>query len=197
MKPHASFETSRDCRFPHVQLDVKDRARKDFRRRLRRRHRLLHAVVLGFELVEDRPTRANDGTPKRWVVVRPKAAETGILLAAARGPQQTHSMGHQTADRSGFFLRVQNFRRDVRAPGGQSCPDSRASDRRIVWHLCHVPRYLRERVGSTGSGVATSCKRAQDLLETGARSKSAPWITQLRRSTSCSSDCFGFKQFGR
>ena len=37
--------------------------------------------VLGFELVEDSPSLTNDGRPKRWVVVRPPGAETGLLLA--------------------------------------------------------------------------------------------------------------------
>ena len=32
--------------------------------------------VLGFELVEDSPSLTNDGRPKRWVVVRPRGAET-------------------------------------------------------------------------------------------------------------------------
>ena len=44
--------------------------------------------VLGFDLVEDSPSLTNDGRPKRWVVVRPPGAETGILLARADGPDQ-------------------------------------------------------------------------------------------------------------
>ena len=36
--------------------------------------------VLGFELVEDSRATTNDGRPKRWVVVRPSGAETGVLL---------------------------------------------------------------------------------------------------------------------
>ena len=41
----------------------------------------------GFELVEDSPSLTNDGQPKRWVVVRPPGAGTGLLLtpAAHRG----------------------------------------------------------------------------------------------------------------
>jgi catechol 2,3-dioxygenase-like lactoylglutathione lyase family enzyme len=41
--------------------------------------------VLKFELVEDTPSLTNDGRPKRWVVVRPNGAQTGILLARADG----------------------------------------------------------------------------------------------------------------
>ena len=44
--------------------------------------------VLGFELVEDSAALTNDGRPKRWVVVRPPGAETGILLARADGERQ-------------------------------------------------------------------------------------------------------------
>jgi catechol 2,3-dioxygenase-like lactoylglutathione lyase family enzyme len=65
--------------------------------------------VLGFELVEDAPSLTNDGRPKRWVVVRPPSAETGILLARADGPTQARVVGDQVAGRVGFFLRVDNF----------------------------------------------------------------------------------------
>ena len=65
--------------------------------------------VLGFELVEDSPSLTNDGRPKRWVVVRPPGAETGILLARADGERQATVVGEQTAGRVGFFLRVDDF----------------------------------------------------------------------------------------
>jgi len=65
--------------------------------------------VLGFELVEDAPSLTNDGRPKRWVVVRPPSAETGILLARADGPTQAKVVGDQVAGRVGFFLRVDDF----------------------------------------------------------------------------------------
>lgn len=65
--------------------------------------------VLCFELVEDSPSLANDGQPKRWVVVRPVGGQTGLLLAEARGPDQQARVGSQTSDRSGFFLRVMDF----------------------------------------------------------------------------------------
>ena len=65
--------------------------------------------VLGFDLVEDSPSRTNDGRPKRWVVVRPPGAETGILLARADGPDQSAVIGRQLAGRVGFFLRVDDF----------------------------------------------------------------------------------------
>jgi len=65
--------------------------------------------VLGFELVEDSPSMTNDGRPKRWVVVRPPDATTGILLARADGERQTAAIGGQVAGRVGFFLRVDDF----------------------------------------------------------------------------------------
>ncbi|WFE19881.1 VOC family protein [Solwaraspora sp. WMMD937] len=66
-------------------------------------------TVLGFDLVEDSPSTTNDGRPKRWVVVRPPGAETGILLARADGDAQRAAVGNQTAGRVGFFLRVDDF----------------------------------------------------------------------------------------
>jgi catechol 2,3-dioxygenase-like lactoylglutathione lyase family enzyme len=65
--------------------------------------------VLGFELVEDSAALTNDGFPKRWVVVRPPGAETGILLARAEGQRQAETVGNQVADRVGFLLRVDDF----------------------------------------------------------------------------------------
>jgi catechol 2,3-dioxygenase-like lactoylglutathione lyase family enzyme len=65
--------------------------------------------VLGFELVEDAAALTNDGKEKRWVVVRPPGAETGILLARADGDNQSPAVGNQFAGRVGFFLQVDDF----------------------------------------------------------------------------------------
>jgi catechol 2,3-dioxygenase-like lactoylglutathione lyase family enzyme len=65
--------------------------------------------VLGFELVEDSPSFTNDGRAKRWVVVRPPNAQTGILLARADGPEQRAGVGKQFFGRVGLFYRVEDF----------------------------------------------------------------------------------------
>ncbi len=65
--------------------------------------------VLGFELIDDSPSVADDGTPKRWVEVRPPGAQTGFLLAQARGRTQEASVGNQAGGRVGFFLTVDDF----------------------------------------------------------------------------------------
>ena len=65
--------------------------------------------VLGFELAEDTPSRTNDGRPKRWVVVRPPGAVTGLLLARIDGDEQAAVVGNQVAGRVGFFLHVDDF----------------------------------------------------------------------------------------
>jgi catechol 2,3-dioxygenase-like lactoylglutathione lyase family enzyme len=65
--------------------------------------------TLGFDLVEDSASLTNDGRPKRWVVVRPPHAGTGLLLARADGPDQVAVVGKQVAGRVGFFLRVDDF----------------------------------------------------------------------------------------
>ncbi len=65
--------------------------------------------LLRFELVEDSPASTNDGRPKRWVVVRPPGAITGILLARADGNDQLAIVGRQHAGRVGMFLRVDDF----------------------------------------------------------------------------------------
>lgn len=65
---------------------------------------------LGFDLLEDSPAlTTTDGRSKRWVVVRPRDAMTGLLLAKADGPLQREAVGHQFAGRVGFFLRTDDF----------------------------------------------------------------------------------------
>jgi catechol 2,3-dioxygenase-like lactoylglutathione lyase family enzyme len=65
---------------------------------------------LGFELAEDSPaTTTHGGRPKRWVVVRPPGAATGLLLARADGHEQRAAVGAQFAGRVGLFLRVEDF----------------------------------------------------------------------------------------
>lgn len=66
--------------------------------------------ALGFELAEDSAAETTEGgRPKRWVVVRPPGADTGMLLAQADGEQQRVAVGNQFAGRVGFFLRVDDF----------------------------------------------------------------------------------------
>ncbi len=65
--------------------------------------------ALGFDLVQDSPSLTNDGRPKRWVVVRPPGAHTGILLARADGEHQAAAVGEQMAGRVGFFLQADDF----------------------------------------------------------------------------------------
>ena len=65
--------------------------------------------VLGFELAEDSAATTTSGEPKRWVVVRPPGAQTGLLLARADGERQAAIVGDQHAGRVGFFLRVDDF----------------------------------------------------------------------------------------
>lgn len=65
---------------------------------------------LGFDLVEDSPALTTvGGRPKRWVVVRPPGARTGLLLARADGDEQSAAVGRQFAGRVGLFLRVDDF----------------------------------------------------------------------------------------
>lgn len=65
--------------------------------------------LLGFDLVDDAPSVTTDGRPKRWVVVRPPNAQTGVLLAKADGDRQVAVRGDQAGGRVAFFLRVDDF----------------------------------------------------------------------------------------
>lgn len=64
--------------------------------------------TLGFDLIEDVPTTTNDGRSKRWVVVRPPGAQTGLLLARADGDRQAGAVGNQTGGRVAFFSALRN-----------------------------------------------------------------------------------------
>ena len=66
-------------------------------------------TALRFDLVEDSASTTDDGRPKRWVVVQPPGAATGILLTQADGEPQGEAIGRQFAGRVGLFLRVDDF----------------------------------------------------------------------------------------
>src|SRR3984957_20352767 len=66
--------------------------------------------ALGFELAEDSAAlTTHTSQPKRWVVVRPPGAVTGLLLARADGAEQEAVIGQQAAGRVAFFLNVDDF----------------------------------------------------------------------------------------
>ncbi len=65
--------------------------------------------VLQFELLEDAP-RENG---KRWVMVAPRGGrQMRLLLAEARGAEQTACIGRQTGGRVFLFLHTDDFWRD-------------------------------------------------------------------------------------
>jgi catechol 2,3-dioxygenase-like lactoylglutathione lyase family enzyme len=63
---------------------------------------------LGFEVVED----ADMGSGKRWLVVRPPGAQTGVLLAKAASCEQASRIGDQAGGRVFLFLQTDDFERD-------------------------------------------------------------------------------------
>jgi catechol 2,3-dioxygenase-like lactoylglutathione lyase family enzyme len=63
---------------------------------------------LGFELREDTPLTAE----KRWVVVAPRGAASGILLARAADDRQRQAIGDQSGGRVFLFLETDDFARD-------------------------------------------------------------------------------------
>lgn len=64
--------------------------------------------ALGFELAQD----TSLGGGKRWVVVRPQGAGTGLLLAQAADAEQAARIGDQTGGRVFLFLHTDDFARD-------------------------------------------------------------------------------------
>ena len=92
--------------------------------------------ALGFELREDRALGVVPGNAaKRWVVVAPPGAETGIVLAQAANDAQRARIGDQTGGRVGYFLYTDDFRRDhaaMRAKGVRFLEEPRDEDYGIV-----------------------------------------------------------------
>ncbi|MGB7051347.1 MAG: VOC family protein [Acidimicrobiales bacterium] len=70
--------------------------------------------VLGFDLIDDSSAMTESGDEKRWVVVRPPGATTGLLLARAEGQAQSAVVGNQAPGRVAFFLRVHDFEASFR-----------------------------------------------------------------------------------
>ena len=63
---------------------------------------------LGFELRQD--TRLSED--KRWVVVAPRGAASGLLLARAADDRQRRAIGNQSGGRVFLFLETDDFARD-------------------------------------------------------------------------------------
>jgi catechol 2,3-dioxygenase-like lactoylglutathione lyase family enzyme len=66
-------------------------------------------AVLGVELTEDSPAQTSDGRAKRWVVVRPPGAQTGLLLARADGGGRRTPWAASSPGAVGMCLRVDDF----------------------------------------------------------------------------------------
>jgi catechol 2,3-dioxygenase-like lactoylglutathione lyase family enzyme len=71
---------------------------------------------LGFELIEDSPSKDRQGRDKRWVLVAPPGSRgTSLLLARASTPEEASRVGNQTGGRVFLFLHTDDFWRDYRA----------------------------------------------------------------------------------
>ena len=81
-----------------------------------------YVQALGFELVEDSPSLTNDGRAKRWVVVRPPGAATGLLLAQADGDANA-----QPLDRSSPGTSDCSFASTTSTPATAACSPAGSS----------------------------------------------------------------------
>jgi catechol 2,3-dioxygenase-like lactoylglutathione lyase family enzyme len=72
--------------------------------------------MLGFDLIEDSPSKDRAGEDKRWVLVAPPNSRgTRILLAKASNLEEASRIGNQTGGRVFMFLHTDDFWRDYRA----------------------------------------------------------------------------------
>ena len=71
---------------------------------------------LGFELIEDSPSKDRQGRDKRWVLIAPRGSQgTQILLAKASSSEEASRIGNQTGGRVFLFLHTDDFWRDYDA----------------------------------------------------------------------------------
>jgi catechol 2,3-dioxygenase-like lactoylglutathione lyase family enzyme len=71
---------------------------------------------LGFDLIEDTPSKDRQGRDKRWVLVAPRgSAGTALLLAKASTNEEAACIGNQTGGRVFLFLHTDDFWRDYNA----------------------------------------------------------------------------------
>jgi len=71
---------------------------------------------LGFQVVEDYPSKDRNGQPKRWVLIAPPgSSETKLLLAKASTTEEISRVGNQTGGRVFLFLHTDDFWRDYRS----------------------------------------------------------------------------------
>jgi catechol 2,3-dioxygenase-like lactoylglutathione lyase family enzyme len=69
--------------------------------------------MLGFDVIEDAPSKDRQGRDKRWVLIAPPGARgTQILLACASTPEEESRIGNQTGGRVFLFLHTDDFWRD-------------------------------------------------------------------------------------
>jgi catechol 2,3-dioxygenase-like lactoylglutathione lyase family enzyme len=74
-----------------------------------------YTQVLGFDLIEDSPSKDRAGQDKRWVLVAPPGSRgTKLLLAKASSPEELSRVGNQTGGRVFLFLHTDDFHRDYR-----------------------------------------------------------------------------------
>src|ERR1051325_7476639 len=70
---------------------------------------------LGFQVVEDSPSKDRNGEAKRWVLVQPPASSgTRLLLAKASTTDEVNRVGDQTGGRVFLFLHTDDLWRDYR-----------------------------------------------------------------------------------
>ncbi len=71
---------------------------------------------LGFELIENSPSKDRQGSDKRWILVAPPGSTgTRILLARASNAEEAARIGNQTGGRVFLFLHTDDFWRDYNA----------------------------------------------------------------------------------
>ena len=71
---------------------------------------------LGFDLIEDTPSKDRQGRDKRWVRIAPHGSKgTQILLAKASNEEEVSRIGDHTGGRVFLFLHTDDFWRDYNA----------------------------------------------------------------------------------
>ena len=116
--------------------------------------------TLGFDLVADAPAQTENGERKRWVVVRPPGAETGILLARGADERQASVVGAPSRPPGRLLPSGRRLRRFLSPDEFGRCAIRPIPEERTLWSCCGLPRLRGEPLGPSRTwtddlGVAT------------------------------------------
>jgi len=103
---------------------------------------------LGFDLIEDTPSKDRRGREKRWVLVAPRGSGgTALLLAKASTNEEAASIGNQTGGRVFLFLHTDELLAGLPSDERKRREVRQGAKGRRIRNSSSLRRSLRQQVG--------------------------------------------------